>query len=225
MQLRNGAFQDDEARARQLRGGVEIDEAELLADRHVIERLERELGRSAPAAQFHVGVGVGACRDGFVQHVRQAGEEIVELCGKRSEPCFAGAELVAERSDFALQRFDVAAGSLGATDRFRALVASLAQAFDTRLKLLALRLERKITLAVELETASCEVRRHGLEVLAQELGIEHRASLANAARRADTSRRAAAMSTQDQPRRRRRSWRCLSARMTSYPSAAAAGRG
>src|SRR6185503_869902 len=105
----------------------------------------------------------------------------------------------------ALQRVDVAAGRFGAADRLRALVASLTQALDAHLQLLALRLEREVTLAVELETAPREVRRHGIEVLAQKLGIEHCASLANAARRADTSRRAATMTARGRSLHRRSS--------------------
>ena len=54
MQVRDLALQDDEAAAGQLRGGIEVDEAELLAERHVIERLERELRRSAPPPQLDV---------------------------------------------------------------------------------------------------------------------------------------------------------------------------
>ena len=49
MQARHHPFEHDEACARQFRGSVEIDETELLAERYVIERLERELRRSAPA--------------------------------------------------------------------------------------------------------------------------------------------------------------------------------
>ena len=103
-----------------------------------------------------------------MQQVRQPGEKIVELGGKRGEPRFARAELVAERADLALQRVDVAAGRFRAADRLRALVARLAQAFDARLQFLALGFEREVALAVELEAAPREIRRHGIEILAQQ---------------------------------------------------------
>src|SRR5688572_18490441 len=106
-----------------------------------------------------------------MQQVREPRKELVELAREGCEPCLARSELLAERADLALQRIDVAAGGLGAADRFGALVAQLAQAFDARLQLLALGFERNITVAVELETTLREVRRHGIEILAQRLGV------------------------------------------------------
>ena len=126
MQVRDLALQDDEAAAGELRGRIEVDEPELLAERNVIERLERELRRSAPSPQLDVRGRVGAVGNRRMQQVREPGKKLVELAGERSEPRLAGAELFAERADLAFQRVDVAACGFGAADRFRALVARLA---------------------------------------------------------------------------------------------------
>ncbi len=106
--------------------------------------------------------GTDAC-----EQVRKVREKRFELRGKRREPRFAAAERVAELADFALQRFDVAAGGLRATDVLRTLVASLAQALDMNLQLLALGLERDVARAVERETAAREIRDHGVEILSK----------------------------------------------------------
>ena len=108
-----------------------------------------------------------------MQQVRQSREKIVELVRDRGETRLARAELLAERADLALQRFDVAAGRFGAADRLRALIARLAQALDARLQLLALGLEPEIARAIELEATAREIGRHGVEVLAKKLRVEH----------------------------------------------------
>ena len=130
MQARERARQHDEARTGELGGRIEVHETELLAERDVIERRERELRRRAPAPHLDVRLGVGAVGNGSVQQVRQPGLEVVELGRERRQPRLAARELVAELADLALQRFDVATGGLRAADRLRALVARLAQALD-----------------------------------------------------------------------------------------------
>ena len=92
----------------------------------MIERLECELRRRAPAPKLDVGGRVGAIGHRRMQQVREAGKKLIELAGERTEPRLARGELVAQRTDLALQRVDVAACGFGASDRFRALVARLA---------------------------------------------------------------------------------------------------
>ena len=70
MQARDRALQHDEASTRELRGGIEIDEPELLAERDVIERLERELRRISPPSYLDVRRGVRAFGNRLVQQVR-----------------------------------------------------------------------------------------------------------------------------------------------------------
>ena len=114
MQTRDRALQHDEASTRKFRGGIEIDEPELLAERNVIERLERELRRIAPPSYLDVRRGVRAFGNRLVQYVWQPGEKIVELDCQRRQSRFARAELFAKRTDLALQRLDVAARSFRA---------------------------------------------------------------------------------------------------------------
>ena len=180
LQARERAAQHDEARAGKLRGGVEVHEAELLAQRDVIERREVELRRRAPAPQLDVVARVPARRHGLVQHVRQTREEIVELRGRRGQLRLGCRQRVTELADVALQRLDVAARGFRAADVLGALVARLAQALDLNLDLLALRLEGEPALAVELEAAAREICDDRVEVLAKQLDVEHiEASTAN----------------------------------------------
>ena len=72
MQARNAAAHDREARAGNLRGGFEIEAAELLAELDVILRREVELARLAASAHFDVGGFVAAVGHGLVQRVGQA---------------------------------------------------------------------------------------------------------------------------------------------------------
>jgi hypothetical protein len=152
------------------------------------QRLERERRRNAPAPYLDVRGSVRTVGHRRVQQVRQSRQKFVELFAERRETGFALAEPLAERADLAFQRFDVAAGGFGVANCFRALVAGLAQAFDAHLQLFALGFQREISVAIELEAAPREIRSHGVKILAQALGIQHRASLANVARRAGTNR-------------------------------------
>src|SRR5262249_22239397 len=110
---------------------------------------------------------------GLVQQIRQAREKVVELGGDRGQLHLALRKRVAELADLSLERLDVAAGRLRAADVLRALVAQLAQPLDLDLQVLALRLESRPLVAVELEAAAREIRGHGVDVLAEQLDVEH----------------------------------------------------
>jgi len=83
VQARDPALEHDEARARDPCRRLEVHEPELLADRHVIERREVELARSAPAAYLGVGGFVAPVGHAVVQSVRQPHDEFVELGRRR----------------------------------------------------------------------------------------------------------------------------------------------
>ncbi len=133
MQARDRALRARRSGTRELRGGIEIDEPELLAERDVIERLERELRRIAPPPHLDVRRGVRAFGNRLVQHVRQPGE-------KSSSSAASAASLVSPAPSSSpsapTSRFSASTSPprrFGAADRFRALVACLTQAFDARL--------------------------------------------------------------------------------------------
>jgi hypothetical protein len=126
MEARDRAAQHDEPATRKLRGRIEIDEAEPLAERDVIERRKRHLGRRAPPPHLDVRVRVTPVGNALVKQVRQAGKKLVELRGDLGEALLARFERLAERADLASQRLDVLASGLRAADRLRTLVARLA---------------------------------------------------------------------------------------------------
>src|SRR5665647_1719246 len=68
-----------EARAGDLAGAREIEDAEFGTEVPMSFGLEVELRRPARAAYFHVVVGGAAHRDGFVRDVGDAGEQFLEL--------------------------------------------------------------------------------------------------------------------------------------------------
>ena len=86
---------DGEARAGNLRGGFEIEAAELFAELDVILRREVELARLAPAAHFLVRRLVAAFGHGLVQQVGQAELPGVELGLHAGDGRVAGRELAA----------------------------------------------------------------------------------------------------------------------------------
>ncbi len=221
MQVRDLALQARRSGAGQLRGRIEVDEAELLAERHVIERLERELRRSAPAPQLDVRRRIRTVGNRRVQQIRQSRQESrrARRQGTASRASPAPSSSPSEPTSL----FSASTSPPAALARPIAFERSLRvwrRPSTRHLKLLALRFEREVTLAIELEAAPREIRRHGVEVLAQGLGIEHRASLANVARRADTSPRAAAATTRSPRPRRRNSPLCRTSRTTACPSRA-----
>src|SRR5690606_31772213 len=180
-----------------------------------------------------VVVGARAGRHAFVQEVRDAREEVVELRRERREPRFAGGERVAERVDLALQRLDVRARGFRAADGLRALVALLAEAFDADLQVLALGLERLVARAVERESAARQVRDDAVQVLTQQLWIEHTgvfgefslSARAHGARSAGTSLRAPWPSARDRSVCLNRWRQCRASRTSASTSGPAARRG
>ena len=152
--------QHDESCPGELRGRVEIHEAEPLAERDVIVRRERERRRAFPNAAARRSRPSPRRRAPTRRAGSAAPRGSRRAPSRRREARFAGRERIAELADLAHQRLDVAAGRFRATDALRALVARLAQALDLDLQLFALRFERDVARAVEHETAAREIRDH-----------------------------------------------------------------
>ena len=107
MQTRDAGLEHHEARAGNPAGRLEIDQRQFLADRHVVDRREIELPRRAPATHFNVGRFVAALGHAFVQHVRQAEHQFIELRLHRGEFLVEGGKLATERFALREQRRDV----------------------------------------------------------------------------------------------------------------------
>ena len=173
MQSRQIALENGEAAAGDFRRGGEIEHAETLADRLMVARLEAELARLADAPDLGVGGLVGAFGHVVVQQVRNAVQQAIERERNLLEALLPCRQLVAELADLAAQRLDVLAGRLGLADRLRFVIAGLPARFDLDLQRLALGLEGVECGPVEGETPPREIRSHGIDVLPQELEIQH----------------------------------------------------
>ena len=79
LQPRQRALQHNEARAGEFRGGLEIHQAERLADLEMLLRLEGELLWRADFAQLDIGLLVSADRHVPRGKVRNGGEQIEKL--------------------------------------------------------------------------------------------------------------------------------------------------
>ncbi len=90
LQLRAQAPVQGEARAGDLGGALEIQDAQFRAQVPVRLGLEIELRRLAHAPHFHVVVGVSAHRHGFVRHIGDAGQQFAELLVQRLSPVRRG---------------------------------------------------------------------------------------------------------------------------------------
>ena len=142
MQACDRALQHDEASTRKFRCGVKIDEPELLAERDMIERLERELRRSSPPSYLDVRASPRLpAPTRAAGSVARRENRRARLSARRVS--LARAELFRKSADLALQRLDVAACSLRFADRLGTFVARLSQAFDAHLQCLCARLRAR----------------------------------------------------------------------------------
>ena len=141
---RQGAGEDDEARAGNLGGALEIHLAHRLAELVMLLRVEGEVALVAMAAHFHIGVLVGADRHAVEGQVRQDRKRVLQfgvepaaivflvLHGRLDRRDF-GLELLGELSVLGAERFaDFLGGSVAAllqrlqfADQFAALAVDL----------------------------------------------------------------------------------------------------
>ncbi len=172
MQPRNLAAQHREARARELRAGLEV-EPERRADIDVILHLEFELARRAPAAHFHVFGFVLAHRHAFVRQVRHAEQQVRQTLLDIVEPGRRRLHLVADTTHFSHHRRGVLALAFQRADLFRQTVAARLHLFGTGLGVAAFRFERGEGRHVEGIAAVGEALGDAVEVFAQQLDVEH----------------------------------------------------
>jgi hypothetical protein len=173
VQSRDAALQHHEARAGDAARRLEVDQRELLADRDVIQRREVERPRGAPAANFDVRGFVAAVRNAFVQRVRQAEDDLLELGTGRRLFFLQAFELAGERLALGDECGDVLPLALGHADLLRVGIARRAGLVGGDLGGLAPLLERAEATDVEHEPASREVAGDGVGVSAEQPGVEH----------------------------------------------------
>ena len=128
-QLRAQAPVEGEARAGDLGGALEIEDAEFGAEIPVRLGLEIELRGLAPAAHFDV-VGFGAAhRHGFVRDVGNAGEQFLELLVHGFHLLVERGDLLGDGADFLLPLGGVGAFALEFADLDALLVLARLELF------------------------------------------------------------------------------------------------
>ena len=173
MQPRHGAAHHGEAGPGDPRRRLEVEPAELLAERDMVQRREVQLPRLSPAAKLDVGRLVPALGHRLMEQVGDAQQQRVERRLLRRQPLVGALELVAERLHFRQQRGEVLPLRLGPADRLRAGIALVAQAVDLDLQGLAALLQRNEGLLVEGEATPGQVGHHRVEIAAQQPCIQH----------------------------------------------------
>ena len=173
---RERALHQREAGAGDLRRGLEIEQAEPLAEVDMVLHRKVEAARRTDGAHHRVVVGRPAHRHAVVRHVGHADEEGFDLFLQRREALLVGREFVGEARHRSLERGDVA-GVLPLlhclADLLRHLVAARLQLLGVPLQLLALALQREEARAVEHIAAVGEPGGDAIEVGAQQLDVQH----------------------------------------------------
>jgi len=150
----------------------------------VVEWLEVELPRRAPAPYLDIGGLVTTRRHRLVQQVGQVQQPLVDLGLHFVEPGFAARQLAGQLLAALQQWRGVLALALGHADGLGVGVALGAQLVGRHLPVLAPFLERGERGDVEREAAAREVRGDGGGIGTQGLGIEQLRSPRRTTRRA-----------------------------------------
>jgi hypothetical protein len=108
-----------------------------------------------------------------VQQIRDAMQHFIERRRNLVEARFAGRKRPTEFAHVALQRFDVFSGGFRLADLLGLFVAHLTIGLDFDLQRLSLRFQRGKDLTIEMETAAGQIGRDRIDVLSQELKIQH----------------------------------------------------
>src|SRR5579862_3785369 len=179
MQPGDSALEDVEARARELRSGLEVEAAQRLAHVHVVLRLEVERARRAPAAHLDVLVARTTLGHVGLRDVRDHAQEgrLPFLDG--GERHLVGLQLVADAGDFRHHGRGILALALEHPDLLRERVALALELLGAGLDLLAFVLEGEPRGLVEDEAAAFQARDGGGKVLAKQLDVEHAVILAS----------------------------------------------
>ncbi len=165
--------QHDKARAGQTRSALEVDAAQRLTDLDMVTRFEIQLRRLAGALDLDIVLLARTVGHGLGRDVRQIEYQMVERGTDLLQFGLTLPQLLGDCGHLRLQRLDVLTGGLGLADRLRASVAQIAQFFDTRLDRFASRLQRRELLHIEVIAAPRQAARDALEIVSQQLGIEH----------------------------------------------------
>ncbi|MNT13196.1 hypothetical protein D3C72_1481570 [compost metagenome] len=169
---RQAAAQHREARTGDLDRGVEV-QAQLLAHVDVVAHCEVELARLAHAAHLGVLGLVIAHRHAFVRQVGDRQHQFGQMCLDLIEPRGRGLERVADAADFCHHGRGVLAFALEHADLLGQAVAARLQFLGLGLQLLAFGLKCLERRNVELVAARGKALRHGVDVFAEQLDVEH----------------------------------------------------
>ncbi len=170
--------QEREARARELRGGGEVEHAERFAQVDVVLHREIECARRPVSADFDIVVGRAANRRRWVGDVRQPEQKIAQLRLHVVELALESLQFIAEAGNVAQQRLGIFPAALGDADLPRQRVALRLQLLRERLDALALGLERFEARAVERDATLLQRSGDASQISAQRVDVEHRTILA-----------------------------------------------
>ncbi len=172
VQAGDAALHDGKARAGQLGGDVEV-QAERRADIDVVLDLEIEAARRADLAHFDVAGFVGADRHGFMRQVGNGAHEFGHLRLHFVQARGRGLQFVADAADFGHHGGGVLALALEDADLLGQGVALALQFLGAGLDLLALGFQGIEGGDVEDELARGQAGGGAVDVLAEELNVDH----------------------------------------------------
>ncbi len=177
VQFGEPALHQREACAGDLGRSGKIKLPKRLAQIDVILDRKIKTARRPPAMNFDV-VGLRlANRDAFLRHVRNDRDESVELLEQFTEPHFVGFELALHRSDFGHHGGSVFTLALEHADLLRQAVTARLQILRARLQRLSLSLQPLESRRIERIAARSQPLGNGIDVVTQQLNIEHFQSL------------------------------------------------
>ncbi len=142
MQARDGSAHHGEAAAGDLGGGLEVEPAVARSQVHVVEGLEVEYGRLAPAPHFEILILAAAVRDALVGQVGDAELQRPQILLQALQLDLGRLQALAQVGHFRQQRGDILAGRLGPADGPGPGVALVLQLLHPHLQSLALVLQR-----------------------------------------------------------------------------------
>ena len=159
-----------------LRGALEIENAELRTEVPMGLRSEVELRRRAPLRHFEIVVRRCADGDRGVGQIRDAGEHQFELVVDALNLFIQKGNPLTHGAHFGLQSGGVRAGLFLHSDGLRFGVAAALQLLDFRERGAAAGVGGAKSIQVERETAIGETRRGGLQVGSELIQVMHRSA-------------------------------------------------
>ena len=139
----------------------------------MVEHLEVEATRRAPAVQLHVILFAVALGHAVVGQVGNPADKVIPLGLNLGQAPLGGVESVAQVRDLIEQWLNILARRLGLADRLGASVALVLQGLGLGLQFAAPGLQRPETVGVEDIASLGQSLGDRIEVAAQQFGIEH----------------------------------------------------